>query len=282
MTRLCELLLRHGAADAGEIPFSACRIIRNQPERRLGFWPVTAVVGVLPYYTPACDEPGEISAYALAKDYHLFVRRMEEELRPEAREAFPGARFALRADTSPIDEVQAAAAAGLGVIGRNGLLITPSYSSFVFIVELFTDLPTQAEPLPLRSCENCGACAAVCPGPLSGRGECLSAVTQKKGDLTPEEQAAMRAHGTLWGCDLCQRVCPHTRASRAAGTIYSSLEWFRTDVRSSITEEEIDSPEFAERAYAWRGPAVLRRNLGVLHTKNEASPDKIMKGEKQK
>ena len=96
---------------------------------------------------------------------------------------------------------------------------------------------------------------------------CLSALTQKKGALTDEEQHALRALGSAWGCDVCQEVCPHTRAAIASGSIFSPIPFFSEQALPHLTLDaldEMDDKAFSERAYAWRGRETVRRNLILL------------------
>ena len=264
---LCGILKSCGAAKAGALRLSECRILRQYQLDRLGLSPAAVVIGVLPYYTPLCDLPGSVSAYARARDYHVLLAQIGDKVMSECSRRFPGYQFRICGDTSPIDETDAAAKAGLGIIGRNRLLITEEYSSFVFLFELLTDLcpvdiPAARQPV---FCENCGACVAACPGVLGGRGECLSAITQKKGDLSPDEADKMIKYGTVWGCDICQNVCPHTAAARERGTLIRGNEWFCRDVIPFPTEESIaDKDDFSSRAYSWRGENVILRNIRLF------------------
>ena len=95
--------------------------------------------------------------------------------------------------------------------------------------------------------------------------ECLSALTQKKGALTPEEQDALRRHPLIWGCDDCQLVCPLNRAA-LSGAHDTPLAFFRAERLLCLTPEALAGmPEecFRERAFAWRGRAPLERNLAL-------------------
>ncbi|MCQ2353786.1 MAG: DUF1730 domain-containing protein [Clostridia bacterium] len=264
---LCDMLTFHGAASAAVISITDCRVIRQDRILRLGFVPQTVIIGVLPYYTHACDGPRIVSAYAVGRDYHFLLKQIGEEIVNDGKEKFPEAHFAVFGDVSPIDEVDAAARAGLGVIGKNGLLITEDHSSFVFIFEVLTDILPD-EPIVVsepRHCENCGECIAACPSRLAGGGECLSSVTQKKGVLTSDEQSLMRKYGTAWGCDICQLVCPHTVSAKKSGTLYHGSEWFAENARPIPSEKSIsDKDDFSRRAYSWRGTEVMRRNLHIL------------------
>ena len=117
---------------------------------------------------------------------------------------FPENSFSAFVDNSPIPEVKTAALAGLGVVGENGLLITEEFGSWVFIGEIVTDLFIECEEREIKSCIKCGKCKKVCPA----KNECLSAVSQKKGELSSEEERLLKENNIVWGCDICQEVCP--------------------------------------------------------------------------
>ena len=261
------------------IPLSFCRVQKPYLLERAGIPGTgTAVFFALPYLVAAdaVSRERNLSLYAVPRDYHGYVRELEDTLLPALREAYPVRRFALFADHSPIAEVEAAAKAGLGVLGLNGLLITPDYGSFVFLCEIITDadytavtgrdMPNFPADPPL--CERCGACLAACPAGCCGgdRTGCLSALTQKKGALTPDEGKAIQGGGLLWGCDTCQLACPHNQAVIAAGR-NTPIPYFlehRLPRLSTAALDTMSDGEFASRAYAWRGRAVIRRNASLL------------------
>lgn len=261
----------------GAVPFSLCRVLRPYLALRAGISPETkrgtAILLAVPYYTPHCDDPNRnLSAYAVSKDYHLFFRELFDDLLPALRAEYPDFIFAGFTDHSPIDEIFAAATAGLGVIGRNRMLITEKYSSYVFLGEILTDAEIPCDPIfPPPVCEDCGRCTAACPSHDS----CLSALTQKKGDLTEDERKKLLSHPLVWGCDACQEVCPHTKRARAAGTLCSEIPFFSVDPIPRLTADRLDrmtDAEFSQRAYSWRGRETIRRNL-LLTERSESSPD---------
>ncbi len=276
-----DLIRSAAGLDCGALPLSLCKLIHPHLLTRAGIDPDgtgTACLLVVPYVlTPDVDDPTRnVSLYAVPRDYHLYFRKFSDELLPALRAMFPSHTFALFADHAPIAEVDAAARAGLGVIGCNGLLLTRQWGSFVFIGEIITDAPWEvitgltAEDIPTdppKKCMVCGKCLRACPGgcDVHKREGCLSALTQKKGTLTPEEIAVLSAHPLVWGCDICQTVCPRNRAVVQRG-IDTPIEFFRTDRLSRLDAQVLaamDDNTFAERAYAWRGRAIIERNIQI-------------------
>lgn len=250
---------------AEAIPFSYCRVINPRKLERLSFEPRSAILFAIPYYAGEF-EGRNLSLYAIAQDYHLFFKSFSRELTDDLQKLYPTASFAAFADSSPIDERDAAAKAGLGVIGQNGLLLTEKYASFVFLGEILTDLSyetigTKTE-FSVKTCEGCGKCLAACP---KGSGECLSALTQKKGRLTQEEIASLCRGKLVWGCDLCQTACPHAKSAQKTPIAFfkcALLPVLHEELLSAMSEEE-----FRLRAFSWRGREVLLRNLMLMHAR---------------
>ncbi len=262
---LSQFLQKKKIDCVGAVPLSACRIIRPYLLTRAGISSGTVFLFAIPYFTPACEERNRsISAYAVSRDYHLFFSQLYEELLPYLAEKFPNNRFAAFADHSPISELHAAARAGLGVIGKNGLLLTEKYGSYVFLGEIITDIEIPCSVQPVKLCEDCGACSAACPMPVNEKNACLSALSQKKGALSEEECELLRSTKTVWGCDRCQECCPYNHRAKAAGSIYSPIPFFNENTLPNPSAKDIEimsDAEFAERAYSWRGRETILRNL---------------------
>lgn len=257
------LLADEGIELCGSLPLDGCHVTRRYLLDKYGIADGTVFVFAVPYYS-ADDGSSNISSYARACDYHIYMKQLSGRLLYALRRHYPEFRFAFFSDRSPLDERDAAARAGLGVIGKNGLLITGAYSSYVFLGEIITSADDGAVAGEVRYCENCGRCGAACPTGFEG---CLSAITQKKGALTRDEEALMLANGSVWGCDICQRVCPHTDSAKSAGTLVSPVGFFNKDLLPFLTSDLIESMEdsdFARRAYSWRGRETIIRNLGLF------------------
>lgn len=165
-----------------------------------------------PYYT---DRPVAlpISLYARGRDYHEVVRRLLEPLAA----ALPG-ESRICVDTAPLRERYWAARAGLGFIGRNNQLIIPGLGSYFFLGFVLTteELPPTAASVE-PACGDCRRCVDACPGRcISADGRaidaraCLSYLTIEHRGPLPD---GMRLP-TLYGCDVCQQVCPHNARVR--------------------------------------------------------------------
>ncbi|MBR6772753.1 MAG: epoxyqueuosine reductase [Clostridia bacterium] len=252
-----EYLCKNYGARCGVISgedFSSCVVNAKKAE---GFF--SCLVAVFPYYFG--DRDGKISMYARFADYHGVLLSALNS----ASELLPDTVCRACADISPINEVKAAALAGLGCIGRNGLLITPEYGSYVFIGELLFPFEIDREKKEITSCRECGLCVSACPtGALEGKGECLSSLTRKK-RLTPSEEEIVFRSGMQWGCDICQKVCPmnsgikKTAIPEFLGKTVSEITEFDTQ---GLSDAEIKE-RYAERSFLWRGVNVLRRNEAI-------------------
>ena len=247
------------------LAYSDCKEINPNIIMREDFTPQSVILFLLPYYT---GETENISRYAASLDYHLALGEVSRGLISALKEVYPEMSAKGYGDHSPIDEVGAALRTGLGIVGDNGLIINKKYGSYVFIGDLITDIPPEklgAAPLSeVEHCIHCGACKRSCPTKiLSGEGsDCLSAITQRKGELSDYEKALMRKHNTAWGCELCQSVCPYNRDPKI-----TPIEFFHRERISTLTRELLDSmdkPTFQKRAFAWRGRKTVERNLDIL------------------
>ena len=176
-------------------------------------------------------------------------------------------------DHSPIAERHAALISGLGIAGDSGLLINEKYGTYTFIGDMITDIPSEllgkTEIVSISTCNHCGACRRACPtGILRGEGDCcLSAITQRKGDLLDREVDLMKKYNTVWGCDICQTACPHNKDPKK-----TPLDFFYKERISRLDKELLDKmskDEFSRRAFAWRGRKTVERNLDLLYQKTQ-------------
>ncbi len=252
-----DIMPRSGVCSFSDVSSSLlpCRAIDRLPKGAK-----SVIVGVFPYLLSADSYEGlNVSKYAAVRDYHDVVLSRLNKACEALESKYPGEKFIPFVDNSPVPEVYAAYLAGLGVIGKNGLIITPNFGSYVFIGEIVTTLPLKADSPVMGGCLDCGKCSEACQGgALKGgfvREKCLSDITQKKKPLTSFEKQLISCSGSAWGCDSCQDACP---MNENAGV--TDIEEFINSARPHITKGDCAEG----RAYAWRGAEIIERNLDLL------------------
>ncbi len=251
------------------ISLDECEIKRPYLLEKKGIDKGAAIIFAVPYFTTNENEKSNISSYAISRDYHFFFESLFKQIIGSLEAKYPDNKFVGFTDHSPINEITAAAKSGLGVIGKNKLLITEKHSSFVFIGEIITDAIINCNLQGIEYCVNCGKCVDACPVDMDIE-KCLSSITQKKGELSTDEASLIKKYNCAWGCDICQNVCPYTQAAIDNNTIYTNVEFFkenRTPHLSSNALETMSDEEFALRAYSWRGKKTIKRNLEILEEK---------------
>jgi epoxyqueuosine reductase len=213
---------------AGEMAYLTGQVAKRS-DLRLAFpWARSVLCVGLQYDTPhaystdATAGRGWISRYAWGDDYHDVMAAMLERLRERLlAEAGP---FEARAyvDTGPIAEKAWAAAAGLGALGKNTCLLHAEHGSWFFLGELVTDLDVPAEEPRADMCGSCTACLDACPTQafpapyVLDATRCISYLTiEIKGAIPEAQRAGMGRH--VFGCDICQDVCPWNRRRRKQG-----------------------------------------------------------------
>ncbi len=211
----------------------------------------SVVVFLIPY--TAGSEKGNVSYYAKGKDYHKRAKDVAQNMPAIGK-------IRVYADISPFDEKRLAAACGLGVRGKNGLLINDRYGSFVFIGEILVDdvFDKYDEISEIGECLGCGRCEKICPtAGIYDKEKCISHITQKKGVLTSEEENAIRKSGYIWGCDMCQSVCPMNKL-----TDEEPFSLNMEDIANLSNREFKD--KYPNAAFTWRGVKPLIRNLETI------------------
>ena len=267
---LTKILFREGIELFAPLTLESCKITKKYLLERVGIEKGTVIICAVPYLSKSAVGEHNISAYCSVKDYHRFFEGLFRGVCRELSEFFPDNKFAGFADHSPIDERDAALRAGIGMIGQNGMIITEKYSSYVFLGEIITDIEIECELKEPKYCIGCKKCVSACP--KSELGECLSAITQKKGELTDKECSAMKKYNTAWGCDICQRICPYTEKAISSGSIFTNVEYFKSDVIPDLDTSILDSLDdkaFEERAFSWRGRKTVERNLKIINRKDK-------------
>ena len=181
-------------------------------------------------YWPLAGEPEpegdlwpRVARYARGRDYHDVMGKRLAALGRRIESEFPGTASHWYVDTGPVLERELAARAGLGAVGKNTLLLHPQAGSWFLLGEIFLTLDLAPDVPFADLCGSCTRCLEACPtGALPepyrlDSERCLSYWTiEHRGDFPPEAANLVSAGGWLFGCDVCQEVCPWNSAPDAA------------------------------------------------------------------
>jgi epoxyqueuosine reductase len=161
------------------------------------------------------EESGKISRYAWGDDYHEIIKKKLLAIAAKAKELFPDNEFKTYVDTGPVLEKQWAVRAGVGWQGKNSLLLNKRLGSYFFIGIIITDMLLDADKPQKNYCGSCTACIDNCPTGaivepfVVDSRKCISYWTiETKGNTSFPENISGRLNGWLFGCDICQEVCP--------------------------------------------------------------------------
>lgn len=162
----------------------------------------------------SCNHQAKIASYACTIDYHTTIKQMLFELSKRLKEINPNFSARCFVDSAPIFEKRYAVEAGLGWIGRQSLLITPEYGSFVLLGEIVMTAECNEYDSPLESvgCGECHRCVEACPNNAVKErhidtSRCISCATIER----QEDGKQCDLNGWIFGCDECQSVCPYNR-----------------------------------------------------------------------
>jgi epoxyqueuosine reductase len=211
---------------AGEMEYLTRNLHRRLDPRELVPDARSIIVVGMNYYADAEEGPGTpppdpdralFARYARGDDYHdVMTARLRELLRFLQAQAGPEAAGRVYVDTGPILEREVAQRAGLGWFGKNTLLINTRRGSYFFLGEIVTNVALEFDSPALGGCGTCTRCLDACPTgailepyKVDSR-RCLSYLTiELKGTIPEEFQPALSASGNrIYGCDICQEVCP--------------------------------------------------------------------------
>jgi epoxyqueuosine reductase len=181
----------------------------------------SVVVVALNYFTPAQHDidaaKGKISRYAWGDDYHDVLKEKLRALLDWIVSENAEAVGKICVDTAPVMEKAWAARAGIGWLGKHSNIITKEYGSWVFLGEIFLNLDLEYDDPDADHCGSCTACIDACPTDaivepyVVDSNKCISYATiELRADALPE-QISSNLNGWLYGCDICQDVCPWNR-----------------------------------------------------------------------
>lgn len=196
--------------------------LRTDP-RKLVPGAQSVITLMMNYYPAGQQVPGAplISKYAWGKDYHYVIREKLNLLLQYIRENIGDVDGRGFVDSAPVLERSWAVHSGLGWVGKNGNLLTKDSGSFLFLATLITDLELIPDaPFQTDHCGTCTRCIDACPtdaivspAVIDGS-KCISYLTIELKDAMIPSEFHDKMEGWMFGCDICQDVCPWNRFSR--------------------------------------------------------------------
>ena len=234
---------------------------------------ITLLLNYYPAQQQLPDAP-KIAKYAYGTDYHYVIREKLNELLDFINEnigAVTGRGFV---DSAPVLERSWAVRSGLGWVGKNGNVLTKNAGSFFFIATLITDLDLIADPPFITDhCGTCTRCIDECPtqaivSPTEiDAGKCISYLTIELKDALIASEFHSKMNGWMFGCDICQDVCPWNRFSKENSEsnftpmpeiLNLSLKEWETMTEETFNKTFKNSP--LKRA-KWKG---IKRNIRAI------------------
>jgi len=243
----------------------------------------SVVVVALNYFTPhrhqQSPDTGKVSRYAWGDDYHDVVKEKLLSLLAWIKEQEPRAEGKVCVDIQPTMDKAWAVRAGLGWLGKHSNVITPEYGSWVFIGELLLNLDLDHDTERIEDhCGTCTLCIDACPTAaitepyVVDSNKCISYATiELRAPELPEE---MDLAGWLYGCDVCQDVCPWNRFEQETSETRFAPREGNVDVELSEIME-LTPERYAAR---YRGSAMKRAKLAGLQRNalSLVNPEKVL------
>lgn len=229
------------------------------------------IVCAFPYYVDEVEE-SNLSKYCYGEDYHIVAKRYLQKICDFLEEKINNFEYKFFVDNGPLVDRYLAYQSGIGYFGINNNIITDEYGSYIFIGYIVNNYEFYVDdPLP-KTCIKCDKCVKYCPGnAILGNFElnprrCLSYITQKKDDLSEEEMNLIKENKMVFGCDICQEVCPHNK-----GISITNIEEFKTNLITKLDYDEINDisnkefkRRYGNRAFSWRGKKIIQRNIEII------------------
>lgn len=239
-------------------------------------WANTVISVALAYPAPLMQSPdcstGTIAAFAAGPDYHRVLRNRMLRFIEIMQKTYPGL-YEIHVDNPNFPERRMAELSGLGRTGLNNCLFIENYGSYTVLGEILTDRSFVQSTPALSLCNNCGLCAKSCPtGALMADGTfdralCISHLTQTRGLIAPELMQKMGRN--LYGCDICQKVCPLNSNVRVPDTEMPATCYpgFTQDLENAMLITTGDWHKQASgSSVGWIGRNTWRRNAIIAAT----------------
>ena len=235
----------------------------------------------LNYYTPVkhTEDPGigKISRYAWGDDYHIVMTARIQSLVDCILLVEAGINAKFYVDTGPVMDKAWAARAGVGWLGKHTNLITKEFGSWVFLGEIILDAELEYDEPMADFCGTCAACIEACPTQAIVKSyvldstKCISYLTiEHKGEIPGELKPGFA--GWVYGCDICQDVCPWNRFQQPNDEKAFSPR--PENIQPSLVELEGISPEEFSRRFK-RSPIKRTKREGLIRNAKSAKEGRV-------
>jgi epoxyqueuosine reductase len=244
----------------------------------------SVVVVALNYYTPSQHHDdhssGKVSRYAWGDDYHDVLAAKLRSLLAWIKEQRPETEGKICVDIQPVLDKAWAVRSGLGWLGKHSNVITPEFGSWVFLGELLLNLDLDYDDTPVEDhCGTCTLCIDACPTQaivepyVVDSAKCISYATIELRERSIPHDISEKLSGWLYGCDICQDVCPWNRFEQV--TNEQRFEPRAGNVNPPLEEIlKLDQEGYARR---FRGSAMKRAKLSGLQRNARALKDEGIK-----
>ena len=208
---------------------------------------------------------GKITPNSWGLDYHYILQDKLKRLARGIEELTANVEYKGMVDTGALVDTAVARRAGIGFIGKNGLVISKEFGSYMFLGELITNLELEPDQPVDYDCGDCNRCVEACPtscllgdSTMDAR-RCLSFQTQDKGMMDLEFRKKIKT--VIYGCDICQICCPYNKGIDSPPVVDIDPDLAQPEL---IPFLELSNGQFKEKfgliAGSWRGKNILQRN----------------------
>ena len=208
---------------------------------------------------------GKFTPNSWGLDYHYVLQDKLDRLAKGIEELTANFEYKGMVDTGALVDTAVAQRAGIGFIGKNGLVISKEFGSYMFLGELITNLDIEPDQPVDYDCGDCNRCVTACPtscligdGTMNAK-RCLSFQTQDKGIMDLEFRKKIKT--VIYGCDICQICCPYNKGLDNPLATEIDPELAHPELLPFL---ELSNGQFKEKfghiAGSWRGKNILQRN----------------------
>ena len=208
---------------------------------------------------------GKFTPNSWGLDYHYVLQDKLDRLAKGIEELTANFEYKGMVDTGALVDTAVARRAGIGFIGKNGLVISKEFGSYMFLGELITNLDIEPDQPVDYDCGDCNRCVTACPtscligdGTMNAK-RCLSFQTQDKGVMDLEFRKKIKT--VIYGCDICQICCPYNKGLDNPLVTEIDPELAHPELLPFL---ELSNGQFKEKfghiAGSWRGKNILQRN----------------------